>query len=114
MGMPLTNKIPRHSLRRAALRSAIAASRPVSTTTRITLFAVRTTVECNAARTASAQGLRFFSQTVRKASDVEDKALEEAQRKSEQDFERQVVDDARQDVEVHLGHTRALIQGWKC
>jgi len=73
-------------------------------------------VECNAARTASAQGFRFFSQTVRTASDAEEKALEEAQRKSEQDFERQVVEDARQDVEVPAlsKDTRASTRRWNC
>jgi hypothetical protein len=32
----------------------------------------------------------------------EDKDLEEAQRKAEEDFDRQIVEDARQDVEVRL------------
>lgn len=96
MGIVVNKKL-RHSLRRAALRSAFSASRTVSTQTRIAPFAARA-AECNAIRTASPQTIRFFSQTVRKAS--EEKDLEEAQRKSEEDLEHQVAADARQDVEV--------------
>jgi hypothetical protein len=91
----------RHSIRRAALRSALSASRTVSTQTRIAPIAART-AEQNVVRIASAQSIRFFTQTVRKASQDE-KELEEAQRKAEQDFDRQAATDARQDVEVRFG-----------
>ncbi|KAK4152249.1 hypothetical protein C8A00DRAFT_44646 [Chaetomidium leptoderma] len=98
-----------HSLRRAALRSAVSASRTISTQTRVTPFAARAAVDCNAAaRISSLQAVRYFSQTVRKAS--EDKDLEEAQRKSEEDFERQVVEDARHDVEESVAQSEADVQ----
>ncbi|AEO54384.1 hypothetical protein MYCTH_2296912 [Thermothelomyces thermophilus ATCC 42464] len=100
-----------HSLRRAVLRSAAAsASRTAtaSTATRIAPFAARSTAECNAAKIASPQVVRFFSQTARKAA--EDKQLEEAQRRSEEDFERQAAADARQDVEEAIANTEADIQ----
>ncbi len=72
----------------------------------------RAVAECNVAKAASAQGFRFFSQTVRKAS--EEKDLEDAQRKSEEDFERRAVQDAREDVEVPLTNTPHTALGLDC
>ncbi|KAK4245272.1 hypothetical protein C7999DRAFT_16497, partial [Corynascus novoguineensis] len=95
-----------HSLRRAVFRSA--ASRTVSTATRITPFATRTTPECSAIKASSPQAIRFFSQTAHRAT--EDKQLEEAQRRSEEDFERQAAADAQQDVEESIANTEADIQ----
>lgn len=97
-----------HCLRRAALRSALSATRAVSTPRAIAPFAAVSSVNCNAARAASPQAIRFFSHTLRKAS--EDRQLEEAQRESEEEFDRQVVADARQDVEESVAQTEADIQ----
>ncbi|KAK4240619.1 hypothetical protein C8A03DRAFT_31214 [Achaetomium macrosporum] len=64
--------------------------------------------DCKAAMAALPQAVRFFSQTMRKAS--EDRQLEEARRKAEEDFDRQIVADARQDVEESVAQTEADIQ----
>ncbi|KAK4103140.1 RNA-binding domain-containing protein [Parathielavia hyrcaniae] len=98
----------RHSLRRAALRSALAASRTISTTTRITPLAARTAADCNIARLALPQSGRFFSQTTRQRSD--DKDLEEAQRRAEEELDRQAAADASQDVEESVRQTEEDIQ----
>ncbi|KAK3311202.1 uncharacterized protein B0T15DRAFT_520768 [Chaetomium strumarium] len=97
-----------HCLRRAALRSALSATRAVLTPRAIAPFAAVAPADCSVARSASPQAIRFFSQTLRKAS--EDRQLEEAQRKSEEELDRQVVADARQDVEESVAQTEADIQ----
>ncbi|KAH6627949.1 hypothetical protein F5144DRAFT_514844 [Chaetomium tenue] len=93
-----------YSLRRAALRSAVSASRSVSATTRITPFAARVSSECNSSKLAAPQALRFFSQTIRKAS--EDKDLEDAQRRSEQE----AAAEGQQDPEEFVGQSQANVQ----
>lgn len=89
-----------HSFRRAALRSAVSASRSVSTTTRFAPFAARVTSECNVSKVAAPQALRFFSQTIRKAS--EEKDLENAQREA--------AAEAQQDQEGFVGQSEVDIQ----
>ena len=76
-----------------------AASRTVSTTTRVTPVAARAAANCNAARITSAQGLRFFSLSAPKAS--EEKQVEEAQRTAQ---------DAPQEVEESVTQTQENIQ----
>ncbi len=76
-----------------------AASRTVSTTARLTPVAARAAANCNVARIASAQGLRFFSLSAPKAS--EEKEVEEAQRTAQ---------DAPQDVEESVTQTQANVQ----
>jgi hypothetical protein len=70
----------------------------------MTPIAAKAAAECNVARTASAHGFRFFSQTARVAS--EEKNFEEAERT------------AAEEVEVRPANTHAYTlahrRGWDC
>ncbi|AEO65398.1 uncharacterized protein THITE_2112338 [Thermothielavioides terrestris NRRL 8126] len=95
-----------HSVRRAALRAALSASRVVCNQANSTRLATRTAAEWNYTRPALPHTLRFFSQTVRKA--YENRELEQAQRKDEENFEKQAAADAREDVETEADIQEAM------
>lgn len=70
----------------------------ISTAARIAPFAARSTAGRNVPKIVPSRVVRFYSQTGHEAAD--DQQLEEAQRRSEEELERQAAADAKQDVEV--------------
>lgn len=78
----LTNPFPlRQSIRRVAFRSAVSASRTLTSTTRATPFASQITRSANVAKPLSVISARFFTQTGRFAN--EEKAAENTELNAE-------------------------------
>ncbi|GAB1311355.1 31 kDa ribonucleoprotein, chloroplastic (Fragment) [Madurella fahalii] len=92
--VPIVHRVTMHSLRRAALRSAISASRALSTKAPVTPLAAGAFKRVNVAKLRPIQAVRFFSQTERPA---------------ESDLEKTASADAAQDVEESLAQTEADI-----